>query len=104
MEIAPEELKLILDSGRQVMIIDVREPAEHKICHLTGAKLIPLRDLPKRTTELNPKDFIVLYCHHGIRSAQATSWLKRNGFENVKNLRGGIDAWAEVIDPTMKRY
>ena len=104
MEITPEELKSALDSGRRVVIIDVREPAEHAICHLTGANLIPLRDLPKRTVELNPKDFTVLYCHHGIRSAQATSWLKQNGFENAKNLRGGIDAWAEVIDPAMKRY
>lgn len=104
MEITLEELKSVLNSGRQVIIIDVREPAEHEICHLTNAKLIPLGDLPKRITELNPKDFIVLYCHHGTRSAQATLWLTRNGFKNVKNLQGGIDAWAEVIDPTMKRY
>ncbi len=104
MEITPEELKSILDGGTQVLIVDVREPAEHVICHLAGAKLIPLRDFPKRISELNPKDFIVLYCHHGIRSAQVTLWLTRNGFKNVKNLQGGIDAWAETIDPLMKRY
>ena len=104
MEITPEELKSALDSGKQVMIVDVREPAEHAICRLINAKLIPLRDLAKRTPDLNQKDLIVLYCHHGIRSAQAVLWLQRNGFKNVKNLQGGIDAWATTVDPSMKRY
>ena len=104
MKITPEELKSILETGKQVVIIDVREPAEYAICHLRESKLIPMRELPNRTKELDSNNFLVLYCHHGIRSLQATSWLKRNGFKNVKSLEGGIDAWAKTIDPTMKCY
>ncbi len=104
MEITPEELKSVLDNGKQVVVIDIREPVEHTICHLKEAKLIPMKEFPNRIHELNPKDFIVLYCHHGIRSAQVVLWLERNGFKNAKTLEGGIDAWAETVDPSMKRY
>ena len=104
LEISSEELKSKLDKQEQLTIIDVREPDEYEICHLKTAKLIPLRQIPSCLSELNPNGLTVLYCHHGIRSAQATLWFQKMGFENAKNLEGGIDAWAERIDPLMERY
>ena len=103
-EITVEELKSKLSRSEKITIIDVREPAEHATCHLKEARLIPLSEFEDRLDELNPADSIVLYCHHGMRSAQAASWLRDNGFKDVSSLRGGIDAWAERIDPSMERY
>ena len=103
-EITPIELHAQLEQGRRIFLLDVREPQEHQICRLDGAKLIPLRQLPARVGELNATDEIVVYCHAGIRSAEATQFLKRSGFANVKNLLGGIREWAERVDPSMPRY
>ena len=104
MEITPEELKAKLDRGEKIILVDVRRGNEYAICHLKEARLIPLAELPNRLGELSPKDSIVLYCHHGMRSAQAAAWLEKKGFKNAKSLAGGIDAWAEEIDPSMPRY
>ena len=104
MEITPEELKVKLDRGEKIRIIDVREPEEYAICHLKEVKLIPMGQIQKRLDELNPRDFTVLYCHHGTRSFQAALWLRQKGFQNAWNLQGGIDAWAERIDHRMARY
>lgn len=104
LEISPEELKSKLDKGENMTLIDVREPDEYEICRLEKAKLIPMRQIPERLGDLNPDELTVLYCHHGIRSAQATVWLRRNGFIQVVSLRGGIDEWAQKIDPEMDRY
>ncbi len=103
-EILPEELKTKLDRGEKITIIDVREPDEYEICCLEKATLIPLRQIPNRLEELNPDEFMVLYCHHGARSAQAVLWLNQNGFNHVVSLRGGIDEWAHRIDQEMERY
>jgi len=104
-EIAPEAVKALLDNGRPVTIVDVREPHEYDICHIEGATLIPLSELPGRVDELNPDHEIVLHCHHGGRSFQALTFLRDTaGFTKLKNLRGGIDAWAEDIEPEMARY
>ena len=103
-EITPEGLQLRLKRGEKITLIDVREPDEYAICHLKEAQLIPLAQLRNHIRELNPNDSIVLYCHHGTRSAQATLWLQKMGFKDAKNLGGGIDAWAESIDPLMERY
>ncbi len=103
-EILPEELKTKLDQGEKIIVIDVREPDEYEICRLEKATLIPLRQIPNRLEELNPDEFTVLYCHHGMRSAQAVKWLNQNGFNHVVSLRGGIDEWAQKIEPEMERY
>ncbi len=103
-EISPEELKLKLDRGEKITLIDVREADEYEICHLKEAKLIPLRQIPNCMAELNPDQLTVLYCHHGMRSAQAALWLMQNGIQNVASLNGGIDAWAQQVDPEMERY
>ena len=101
--ISPEELKEKLDNGEDIFILDVREQAEFDICHL-NSHLIPLNQLPIRISELNSKQNIVVYCHTGIRSANAVQFLRQAGFEQVKNLLGGIEAWANRIDKDMPRY
>lgn len=102
-EITPEALKARLDDGDAPALLDVREPWEQAICALPGARLIPMDALPLRADELDPEHEVVVYCHHGIRSAAVVEWLRRQGFPAV-NLRGGIDAWALAVDPTLRRY
>lgn len=104
-EITPRELAAKLGSdGKELMILDVREPHEWEIVHFPDAKLIPRGDLPERIHELDTANEIVVHCKTGVRSAQALSFLRQAGFRKVKNLRGGIDAWARDIDPSMPRY
>ncbi len=104
-EITPQELAAKLrDNGKDLMILDVREPHEWEIVHFPNARLIPRGDLPERIHELDTADEIIVHCKTGVRSAQALSFLRQAGFRKVKNLRGGIDAWARDIDPSMPRY
>jgi rhodanese-related sulfurtransferase len=104
MHITPEELYRKLSSGEKVFLLDVREEVEYEICHLDNAVLIPLSKLPERVNELSLTDEIVAYCHTGARSSMAVKLLRDLGFRRVRNLAGGIDAWAERIDPSMPRY
>lgn len=102
--ITPQELQARLQRGEPVKIIDVREPHEYQICHIAGAQLIPLSELLGRIGELDSADELILHCHHGQRSQQALTFLRQAGFRKVKNLTGGIDAWAETVDSRMPRY
>jgi molybdopterin/thiamine biosynthesis adenylyltransferase/rhodanese-related sulfurtransferase/molybdopterin converting factor small subunit len=102
-EITVDELKAKLDRGEEVFVLDVREPHEYAIVHMNGY-LIPLNDLPRRVNELDSAREIVVHCHHGTRSARAVEFLRQLGFRKVKNLVGGIDAWAERVDPRLTRY
>lgn len=102
-EISVQELKSLKDAGKDVFILDVRNPDEYAICHLNGT-LIPFNELPTRLNELNPAQYIVVHCHAGGRSRRAVAYLMQEGFKNVVNLRGGITAWANEIDLTMKKY
>ncbi len=102
-EIAPEDLKTRLDVGVPPALLDVREPWEHELAALPGARLIPMEELPGRMDELDPGREVVVYCHHGIRSAAVVEWLRRQGIP-ARNLVGGIDAWAARVDPTLRRY
>ena len=103
-DMTPEELKQKLDAGdKNLFVLDVREPNEYQICNL-GGHLIPLNDLPKRVGELDASKEIVVHCKMGGRSAKAVDFLKQQGFSNVHNLVGGINAWAERVDPTMPKY
>jgi adenylyltransferase/sulfurtransferase len=105
MNITPSELKARLDREEKFRLIDVREPDEWAVARLPNAELIPLSQFQQRATaELAPDENIVLYCHHGMRSARAQGYLKAQGYADVLNLTGGIDAWALQVDPTMKRY
>ena len=102
-EMTVEELKQRLDLHDDIFILDVREPHEYEISNL-GGYLIPLNDLPKRASELDSSKEIVVYCASGIRSARAVNFLTELGFKKVKNLVGGINAWAEEIDSSLPRY
>lgn len=102
-DITPEELRSRLDGGEDVFLLDVREPNEYQYVNL-GGYLIPLHELPKRLSELDPAREIVVHCKMGSRSARAAAFLRKAGFAKVRNLLGGIDAWAEHIDKTMRRY
>jgi adenylyltransferase/sulfurtransferase len=103
-EIGPRDLKRRLDGGSKVVFLDVREPYEHAFCHIEGSRLIPLAELEKRLGELSPGDEIVVYCHVGQRSSRAVQFLASKGFGKAVNLRGGITAWAEEVEPSMPRY
>ena len=105
-EITAAALKGRLDAGEEVAILDVREPHELDICKLDYTFHIPLGQLPARASELSAhkqKDLVV-YCRSGKRSERACQFLRENGFANVANLKGGILAWANEIDPSMPRY
>ena len=98
------ELKRRLDAHENFVLIDVRERYEHDIARIPGAKLIPLGELPGRLSELDSADEIVLHCKSGRRSAQALGVLKEAGFARLWNVSGGIEAWADEIDPSVPKY
>lgn len=103
-EIGATELAAQLRAGREIVVLDVREPFEWDICHLDDAVPIPLGELPGRLGELDEHREIVTYCHHGIRSMRALEILRAAGFSKVRSLRGGVHAWAEEAEPGMSRY
>ena len=103
-ETTPAELKARLDRGEQVFILDVRNPEEYRICSIPGSTLLPLPALPKRFGELDREREMVVHCKSGMRSQKAIQFLCQQGFTNLKNLNGGILAWADSVDPTMPRY
>jgi sulfur-carrier protein adenylyltransferase/sulfurtransferase len=103
-DIEPAEVKAKMDRGDKFVLIDVREPHEYQICSIPNAKLIPLGDLPKRVNELNSADEIVAHCKSGMRSAKAVEFLKQSGFRKVRNMKGGILAWSDKVDPTVPKY
>ncbi len=103
-DIDPVEVKAKLDRGDPFVLIDVREPHEYQICRIPSAKLIPLGDLPKRVNELDSADEIVAHCKSGVRSAKAVEFLKQAGFRKVRNMKGGILAWSDKVDPSVPKY
>ena len=103
-QITVEELNARIQKGEEVVLLDVREPMEWEIAHLDRAVLMPVAQVPARMNELSTADEIVVYCKTGIRSGRITNFLRDVGFRKVKNLAGGIDAWAETIEPEMPRY
>jgi len=102
-EIAPRELKSRLDRGDELFILDVREPHEYQICNL-GGHLIPLGELSRRVNELDSSREIVVHCRSGKRSAEAVEFLRSAGFRKVLNLKGGILAWSDEVDPSAPKY
>lgn len=102
----PEELKRRLDAGPPPVLLDVREDSEVAICRLPGATHVPMGDIPSRLTELekHAEVEVIVYCHHGIRSASVRNFLRQHGFECVRNLAGGIDAYSLRADESVPRY
>jgi adenylyltransferase/sulfurtransferase len=102
-EISVQELKKKLDNGGKVSVLDVREPHEYEVANI-GARLIPLGELPERLIELDKDETFAIHCKTGGRSASAVKLLQEAGFENVYNVKGGITAWSEEIDPSVPKY
>jgi molybdopterin/thiamine biosynthesis adenylyltransferase/rhodanese-related sulfurtransferase len=103
-EITPSALDRRRREGDAITVIDVREPYEWAIARIPDARLIPLGTLPETAHTLDRDTEIVLYCHHGARSAAAMEWLRDQGFQRVLNLVGGIDRWSLDVDPSVRRY
>jgi rhodanese-related sulfurtransferase len=103
-EIGVDELKERMDRGEAPPILDVREPQEFEICRIPGAVLIPMRELPSRLNELVRSTELVVHCRSGVRSANATLWLRTQGFVRVRNLTGGILEWIDKVDPSQPKY
>ena len=103
-EVNPVELNKELAAGRKLVLLDVREPHEHALGTLPKATLLPLGQLPQALSTLNPESDIVAYCKAGGRSAQAVAFLQQQGFRKIRNLTGGILAWADKIDPSLPKY
>jgi rhodanese-related sulfurtransferase len=103
-EITAQQLKAQLDERRSIVLLDVRQDWETKLCRLPNAVHIPIEEIELRAEELNPGDEIVVYCHQGVRSAAVAEYLRSLGFANVRNLLGGLDHWARAVDPAMRRY
>ena len=103
-EITPIELKRMMDEGRPFRLVDVREPHEFDICRIPGSVLIPLGDVPKRMNELDSTEEIVVHCRSGQRSARAVELLRKSGFRRIHNLKGGILAWSDQVDPSVPKY
>jgi molybdopterin/thiamine biosynthesis adenylyltransferase/rhodanese-related sulfurtransferase len=102
-EMTPRELKQRIDHGDDLFVLDVREPHEYQICNINGY-LLPLGDLPRRVNELDSSREIVAHCRSGKRSADAAEFLRKAGFRKIWNLKGGILAWADEVDPSMPKY
>ncbi len=103
-EISPQELKTLIDEGTPFTLLDVREDYEYEICNLPNATLIPINQLERRVGELDRDAPIVALCRTGPRSARATKFLSEAGFNQVRNLVGGIIGWADTVDPELPKY
>jgi molybdopterin/thiamine biosynthesis adenylyltransferase/rhodanese-related sulfurtransferase len=103
-EITPRALADRIAAGTVPTLLDVREAYEWGIARLPQARLVPLDALPDLVHTLDPEEELVVYCHHGMRSAAAVAWLREQGFGRARNLTGGIDRWSREVDPSTRRY
>lgn len=104
LEIDVVEVKRLIDSAHRFVLIDVREPHEYQICNIPAARLIPLGTLPKHVGDLDAGAEYVIHCKSGMRSAKACDLLRQSGFQRVRNMKGGILAWADKVDPRVPKY
>lgn len=99
-----QDVKARLDQGEDVVLVDVREPAEVQYCAIAGSVHIPMGELVQRVGEIDRERETVILCHTGGRSMQVAMFLRAQGYDNVYNLAGGIDAWSRTVDPGVPRY
>lgn len=110
LEVSCEQVKELLSADQKPLLIDCREPDEHAMVHLPDACLLPMQQIPSSLDKLQSAvegsagASLIVYCHHGMRSAQTANWLREHGFPQAQSMAGGIDAWAVEIDPTLARY
>jgi adenylyltransferase/sulfurtransferase len=103
-QIEPRELKVKMDTGAKVLVVDVREPWEHQIASIEGTTLVPLNSLPANLKMFEGAEEVVIFCHHGMRSLNAAAWLRSQGVDGARSLTGGIERWSAEIDPKVPRY
>lgn len=103
-DLTPNEVAERLSTDSPPLLVDVREDWERELAAIPGSIHIPMGQLPTRITELPTDREIVLTCHHGARSLQVAQWLEAQGYDELGNLEGGIDAWSEQVDPSIPRY
>jgi adenylyltransferase/sulfurtransferase len=103
-EVTPRQLLALLEQGRDLVLLDVREPGEWAIARIDGATLVPLGTLEQAAPMLDRHRDMVVYCHHGIRSASAVAYLRSQGFGRVSNLAGGIARWSAEVDASVPQY
>jgi len=104
-EVTVQEMKRALDNPQVgIKVLDVREPAEYEMAHISGVSLIPLSTLPRQFTTLDPNQHYYIHCQVGVRSRQAVEFLRRHGFKHLKSVRGGIAAWSDEIDHSVPKY
>lgn len=104
LEITVQEASRQLASAQPPLLLDVREPSEHAVCRIAGARLIPMNSIPARLAEIPQGVPILVHCHHGGRSLKVTQFLRAKGYAQVSNVQGGIEAWSLKIDPQVPRY
>ncbi|HXQ26983.1 MAG TPA: rhodanese-like domain-containing protein [Candidatus Acidoferrales bacterium] len=103
-EIGPSEVSRLLASSQKFLFVDVRETWEYDISRIEGSVLIPLREIPANVPRLSEATQIILFCHHGMRSFDAATWLRMQGIQGARSMSGGIDRWATEVDPSVPRY
>jgi rhodanese-related sulfurtransferase len=101
--IDPLEVREMMEKGTKFFLLDCREPWEYQTARIEGATLIPLRDIPQKLDDIPKDQPVVVYCHSGVRSFNAASWLKQQGV-NALSMTGGIDQWSREVDPKVPRY
>ncbi len=99
------ELSLLIENpDTTLFLLDVREPQEFEICHIPNSQLMPMQSIPNRLDQLPKDTAIITICHHGMRSQQVAQFLLQNGFNDITNLIGGVNAWAADVDRLMPTY
>jgi rhodanese-related sulfurtransferase len=106
-EVTPKEVKQRLDAGEPLVLIDVRQPEEHAIARIEGSELVPMNTVPQALQSLEEKAdsaTLVVFCHHGVRSANVVNWLRGQGLSDCQSMAGGIDQWSIDVDSSAPRY
>lgn len=105
-EIDVQSVQTLRNQGAEFVLLDCREADEYAVARIEGAQLVPMSELAQRVGELNDlRDRqLVVHCHHGGRSLRVARWLRQQGFSQAQSMAGGIDAWSQVIDPSVPRY
>ncbi len=103
--VRPEELaELLRARPNDALLLDVREPDEREVARIEPSLHIPMNEVPARLAELPKDKRVIVYCHHGGRSLMVASYLEGQGYKELGNLDGGIDAWSRKVDPSIPRY
>ena len=106
-EVSPAEVQSRRGAGERLILIDVRLPEEHQLTRIEGAELIPMDSIPRRLNdleEMSEENVLIVFCHHGVRSANVVNWLRGQGVESCQSMAGGIERWSTDVDPSVPRY